>query len=101
MTNRIDTTLTAAKASGRAILSPYVTIGYPDLSTSIDIAIAMLDAGADMLEIGVPFSDPLADGPTVQRTSYIALENGVTVTSCLEAVSELRSRGVVLSLIHI
>jgi len=94
MTNRIDTTLTAAKANGRAILSPYVTIGYPDLSTSIDIATAMLDAGADMLEIGVPFSDPLADGPTVQRTSYLALENGVTVTSCLEAVSELRSRGI-------
>ena len=94
MTNRIDATLTTARANGRTILSPYVTIGYPDLPTSIDIAMAMLDAGADMLEIGVPFSDPLADGPTVQRTSYLALENGVTVTSCLEAVSTLRSCGV-------
>jgi len=94
MTNRIDETLAAAKADGRTILSPYITVGYPDLATSIDIASAVLAAGADMLEVGVPFSDPLADGPTVQRSSYIALEGGVTLNDSLGLIRELRRQGI-------
>ncbi len=92
--NRLDRTLTEARAEGRSVLSPFVTVGFPDVETSIDIAEAILRNGGDLLEIGVPFSDPLADGPTVQRTSFHALQQGVTVETCLEVVRELRSRGI-------
>lgn len=94
MENRIDRTLSALRASGTTALVPFVTLGYPDLETSLDIARAALDAGGDLLELGVPFSDPLADGPTIQRTSAQALANGVTVHKCLDSVSRLRAGGV-------
>ena len=71
-------------------MAPYVTVGYPDLNQSIALARAYADVGADMLELGVPFSDPIADGPTIQRASQRALENGVTVARCLEAIAEIR-----------
>ncbi len=94
MTNRLDKTLTAAGESRRTVLAPYVTIGFPSVDTSVEVAAAVVEAGADMLELGVPFSDPLADGPTVQMTSYRALEQGVNVSTCLQAVRRLRSAGV-------
>ncbi len=94
ISNRLDQTLKKAREEGRSVLSPYVTIGFPDLETSIDVAEAILRNGGDMLEVGVPFSDPLADGPTVQKTSFQALENGTTVKKCLDAVRQLRSRGI-------
>jgi tryptophan synthase alpha chain len=94
MTNRIDVRLAAAKASGVMALAPFVTVGYPDLETSVEIAAAILDAGADLLELGVPFSDPLAEGPTIQKTSLRALEQGVNVATCLDVVTRLRGRGV-------
>ena len=68
MTNRIDTTLAALRAEGKAALVPFVTVGYPDMPTSEAMAVAILESGADMLELGIPFSDPLADGPTIQMT---------------------------------
>jgi tryptophan synthase alpha chain len=94
MNNRIDTTLAALRASGTTALAPFVTIGYPDLDRSIDVAKAALGAGGDMLELGVPFSDPLADGPTIQKTSAQALAGGVTVRKCLESVTKLRASGI-------
>ena len=94
MTNRIDETFIAARQLGRSILSPYVTIGFPNVDASVEIAAAVLEAGADMLELGVPFSDPLADGPTVQMTSHRALQQGVNVHTSLEVVRRLRSMGV-------
>jgi tryptophan synthase alpha chain len=84
---------------GRAALMPYFTIGYPTFETSLDVIEACVEAGADLMELGVPFSDPLADGPTIQHSTQVALENGITVKRCLEAVAELRSRGVVIPLI--
>ena len=83
----------------RTALMPYFTIGYPDYETSLDIVEACVEAGADLMELGVPFSDPLADGPTIQHSTQIALENGITVKHCFEAVAELRARGVVIPLI--
>ena len=94
MTNRIDATLAALRAEGKDILAPFVTLGYPDMATSEEMAVAILEAGADMLELGIPFSDPLADGPTVQMTSFRALENGATLHNALDSLQRLRSRGV-------
>jgi len=78
---------------------PYFPLGYPDLDTSIDVIEALASSGADLIEVGLSFSDPLADGPVVQHATQIALENGITVKKSLEAVKELRKRGVDIPLI--
>ncbi len=88
--SRIAETFERAAEHQRLAVAPYVTVGYPDLNQSIALARAYADVGADMLELGVPFSDPIADGPTIQRASQRALENGVTVARCLEAIAEIR-----------
>lgn len=93
MTKPMDK-ITAAFSKDRAALMPYFSIGYPDYETSLDIIRACVKAGADLMELGLPFSDPLADGPTIQHSTQVALENGVTTARCLNAVRELRSRGV-------
>ena len=72
-----------AKAEGRAAFVPYVMLGYPDDATSVALAVALAASGADAIELGVPFSDPLADGATIQHASQLALQAGVTVASCL------------------
>ncbi len=92
--NAIDTMFARAKAANRAAFLPYFPVGYPDYDTSLDAIAAMAEAGVDGFEIGVPFSDPLADGPTIQAASQVALQNGVTVRRCLEAIRQLRARGV-------
>ena len=91
--------ISEAFGKGRAALMPYFTVGYPDFETSLDVIEACVEAGADLMELGMPFSDPLADGPTIQHSTQVALENGITVVRCLEAVKELRSRGVAIPLI--
>lgn len=83
-----------SESENRAAFLPFYPIGYPDYETSLDIITAMAEAGVDGFEIGVPFSDPLADGPTIQAASQVALENGVTARKALEAVKTLRERGV-------
>jgi tryptophan synthase alpha chain len=94
-----QTKINQAFGKGRAALMPYFTIGYPDYQTSLDVIEACVAAGADLMELGMPFSDPLADGPTIQHSTQVALENGITVARCLEAVAELRSREVAIPLI--
>ncbi len=86
-------TLAAVFQKGRPALMPYYTLGYPDLQTSLAVIEACAHAGADMLELGIPFSDPLADGPTIQHSTQVALQNGMTVGRCLQAVATLRDRG--------
>lgn len=76
-----------------AALMPYFTLGYPDRATSLDV-IEAIAPFSDLLELGLPFSDPLADGPTIQHSTQVALENGTTVAGCLDMVRELRARGV-------
>jgi tryptophan synthase alpha chain len=80
-------------------LMPYVTVGHPTKESTLEIVPALVEGGATMVELGVPFSDPLADGPTIQRSSFQALQNGVTMDYCLQTASELRSRGVEVPLI--
>jgi tryptophan synthase alpha chain len=77
--NYIDT----LNKNNRKVLSIYLTSGFPDKHNFVDLAKKVLDAGADMIELGIPFSDPLADGPVIQATSKIALDNGVTVKDVL------------------
>jgi tryptophan synthase alpha chain len=79
---------------GRAALMPYFTLGYPSLDDSLPIVEAIAKAGADLIELGIPFSDPLADGPTIQRSTHIALEGGMTVRHSLALTGQLRMRGV-------
>jgi len=71
-------------------LVAYLTIGDPDLETSRDVALAAIDAGADVIELGVPFSDPVADGPVIQRASERALRAGATLAAVIEVGSEIR-----------
>ena len=80
--------------NGHAALMPYFPLGFPDAQTSLDVIVAMSEAGADAFEIGLPFSDPLADGPVIQRATQIALANGITTAKCLELVATLRRCGV-------
>ena len=89
--NRIDLLLSKSVAEGRPVLSPFITIGYPDKQKSIEMGISILNNGGDMLELGVPFSDPLADGPTIQRTSFVAIQNGINLSHCLSAASAIRN----------
>lgn len=81
----------ARRAEGRAALVPYVTAGYPELGSTLPVLEALVGAGADVIELGVPFSDPLADGPTIQRSSFASLENGTTVARVLEDLRAFRA----------
>lgn len=74
------------------LLSIYFTAGYPTLDSTLDIAEALEKAGADFLEIGFPYSDPVADGPTIQHSSEVALENGMTLKVLFEQLKDLRKR---------
>jgi tryptophan synthase alpha chain len=76
----------------KGLLSIYYTAGYPNLTDTLDIAVALEDAGADFLEIGFPYSDPVADGPTIQASSKQALANGMTLAILFEQLKELRQK---------
>jgi tryptophan synthase alpha chain len=85
----IATAFANAAAEGRTALIPYVVAGYPDLETSFEAAIACIDAGADLLEVGLPYSDPLADGATLQRASGAALKAGATFDRSIDLVRRI------------
>jgi tryptophan synthase alpha chain len=92
--SRIAETFDRLKSAGRTALMPYLMTGFPERDSALDLAPALEAAGADLFELGVPFSDPLADGATVQRASERALANGVRLPFCLQTVAALRARGV-------
>lgn len=92
--NAIDEAFERLKAKGETALIPFMTMGDPDLETSVELVQAAEAAGAHMIEIGVPYSDPLADGPVIQRASERALRNRVSLIDCIEVGSRARSRGV-------
>ncbi len=85
--SRIATALARHKA-----LITYLTVGYPSVSVTLDLVPALANWGCDMVELGIPFSDPLADGATIQKASYQALESGVTPRLCLKIASQLRQK---------
>jgi tryptophan synthase alpha chain len=86
---RIRRAFEGARRDGRIALIPYIVAGYPDEATSLEVALAAIDAGADLLEVGLPFSDPLADGATLQRASTVALGAGATLASSLELLRRI------------
>jgi tryptophan synthase alpha chain len=86
---RIAAAFDRARADGRAALIPYVVAGYPDAETSVRAALACIDAGADLIEVGLPYSDPLADGMTLQRASEAALRAGSTFDRSIEIVGRI------------
>jgi tryptophan synthase alpha chain len=90
--NRLDATFARLKEEGRIGFFPYLMAGYPDRETSARLLSIVAEAGADGVELGIPFSDPLADGVTIQRASMVALEQGASVKLALEIVGELRER---------
>jgi tryptophan synthase alpha chain len=90
--NRIDATFAKLGAAGRAALIPYITVGDPSLAATIPLMRALTAAGADVIELGVPFSDPMADGPVVQRASERALANGVGLDDVLTLVAAFRDQ---------
>ena len=97
--SRIADAFARSRAGGRVAFYPFMTVGYPDLDTSFEIVKAMVDAGADGVELGIPFSDPLADGPSIQRASFKALQNGTTPQDAIDIIKRLREAGVAVPLI--
>ncbi len=84
--------ITSAFKPGHKALIAYITAGYPDIESTPAIAAALAENGCDIIELGIPFSDPLADGATIQKSSYQALLSGTTPQVCLEAAAEIRKR---------
>lgn len=91
---RLQSTFDRLKREGRTGLIAYVTAGFPTREATVPIVKALLDGGADAIELGLPFSDPLADGATVQRATFAALQNGTTPADVLATARQLRESGV-------
>jgi tryptophan synthase alpha chain len=89
--SRVEAAFARARAEGRTAIIPFVTVGYPSMERSEEWLLGVIRGGADLVEIGIPFSDPLADGTTVQRTSQVALQNGAKLADALEMTQRLRS----------
>lgn len=96
---RIESAFARVKAERRAGLVAFLTTGYPDVQSTLELVPALVEGGADIIELGVPFSDPLAEGPTIQAASFHALQNGVTPDVCLDTVSKLRAGGLSVPII--
>lgn len=91
--NRIDQTFETLKLHNKTALIPYLTVGDPDPETTLDIIAELESSGADIIELGVPYSDPLADGPVIQRASERALKKKVTIRTCMDIALKARERG--------
>ncbi len=101
MADRIAAAFEAARGEGRAALMPYMMAGYPDQATSLAVAAAYADSGADLIELGVPFSDPLADGPTIHAAGTEALAAGATLASSLEVCRSVSDRLPVVLMVYV
>jgi tryptophan synthase alpha chain len=89
-TDRIAAKFAAIKSEGRPGLVVFVTVGHPDREAALEIVPQLVAAGADAIELGIPFSDPIGEGPVIQQSSYVALQNGVSTRDCLDAAADLR-----------
>jgi tryptophan synthase alpha chain len=89
--SRISTILEQRKKQSKAALIPFITAGDPDMATTVKAMHALVTAGADIIELGVPYSDPMADGPVIQHASERALANGATLSKVLDAVTTFRA----------
>ncbi|MCS6802747.1 MAG: tryptophan synthase subunit alpha [Chloroflexota bacterium] len=95
----LEETLRALRERGRVGLIPYFPVGFPHADSTVALASAAAAAGADAIELGIPFSDPLADGSTIQRATTRALQNGITLAACLDAARAVRRAGVTIPLL--
>src|SRR5712671_3990658 len=89
---RIEKKFSQLKAEGRKAFIPYIAAGDPTLEITLDLVLALEKAGADLIELGVPFSDPIADGPVIQRATDRALRNGVTLQKVLRLGENIRKK---------
>lgn len=92
MTNDLDAAFRRARDESRGVLIPYLTAGFPDRASFEDLAVEVLESGADALEIGIPFSDPLLDGVSIQGSQQRALEEGITPADCLDLARNIHQR---------
>ena len=93
MQNRLGRKLKEAQIDKRKLFCDYLTLGFPSLATTERIMLALEKAGTDIIELGFPFSDPLADGPTIQQASFVAIKNGVTLPVAFRLMKSLRKKG--------
>ena len=92
--SRIASTFATLKSESKTGILPFVTAGFPTMETAEKIVIALAEAGANGFEIGIPYSDPMADGPTVQHSSQVSLQNGTKLVNCIALIGRLRAAGV-------
>ena len=92
MTLSVAQTIANAKADGRGVVVGYLPMGFPDLATSVEAAVALAEEGFDILELGVPYSDPVMDGPLISRSTQLALEAGFKLKDLFGAIAEISSR---------
>ncbi len=97
--SRIAATFARLKDEGRVALMPYLTVGYPDIATTLAGVPALVRSGADLIELGMPFSDPLMDGPTVQHTNQVSIAQGFKTTMMFEVARQVRAAGITTPLI--
>ncbi|MCL6495688.1 MAG: tryptophan synthase subunit alpha, partial [Ignavibacterium sp.] len=88
--SNIESTIKNELSKGRKVLSVFLTAGFPAMTGFTDLVLQFLEAGADMIELGIPFSDPIADGPVIQYSSQIALTNGVNIKKVFNVVEEIK-----------
>src|SRR5216683_903180 len=81
-----------AKQAGRGVLIPYFMCGFPSAAQSIDLVLAAIEGGADIIELGMPFSDPLADGATIQQAGHVALERGMSINGCMQVARQVAAK---------
>lgn len=93
MMNRIEERLAGLKQSGQKAFITYLTAGLPTLEKTAELLFAQAEAGIDVIELGIPFSDPIADGPVIQNASYEAIQNGATLTGIFEMMQRVRALG--------
>jgi len=99
-TQAILETFASCKAQGRPAFVAYTTIGYPTEKETLDVMHGLVKGGADIIELGVPFTDPLADGPTIQTSNQVALDNGIiSIDQCLSVVKKARAEGITVPLV--
>jgi tryptophan synthase alpha chain len=92
MSKRLNSLLTEKNAVGEKLLSIYVTAGFPEKDATADIIFSLIEGGVDFIELGMPFSDPIADGPVIQNASQKALENGITMNEIFDVVQTVRQK---------
>ncbi|KAG5180854.1 tryptophan synthase [Tribonema minus] len=90
---RLSNVFKGVEETGKAAFIPYLTAGYPKADDTVDLLLGLQEGGADVIELGVPFTDPQADGATIQRTNQVALKNKIRLSDCLRYVKEARSKG--------